>query len=195
MVFPKIWGKPWAEIDHTHTESDVTDLDKYTQAEVDAKTWTESDITDLDKYSQAEADAKFLPINEDAILTENGTYEGKTATVTVDDASAAFGNCLYLAADFHYERAKADSDSTMPVTALALESGAGSKTVLKRGQICNTSWNWSAGAIYASPDTTGGFTQDPDDFDTTGHQAQIVGYALSADTMWFEPELILIEIA
>jgi len=41
---------------HTHTESDITDLDKYTQAEVDALTWTESDITDLDKYTQAEVD-------------------------------------------------------------------------------------------------------------------------------------------
>lgn len=41
---------------HTHIESDVTDLDKYTQAEVDALTWTESDITDLDKYTQSEVD-------------------------------------------------------------------------------------------------------------------------------------------
>ena len=39
---------------HTHTESDITDLDKYTQAQVDALTWTESDITDLDKYTQAQ---------------------------------------------------------------------------------------------------------------------------------------------
>ena len=42
---------------HEHVEADITDLDKYTQAEVLALTWTESDITDLDKYTQAEVDA------------------------------------------------------------------------------------------------------------------------------------------
>lgn len=51
---------------HTHTEIDITNLDKYTQAEVDAAlagksdtghTHTESEITDLDKYTQVEADA------------------------------------------------------------------------------------------------------------------------------------------
>lgn len=50
---------------HAHTESDITDLDKYTKAEVDDKLklksdtdhkHTESDITDLDKYSTAEVD-------------------------------------------------------------------------------------------------------------------------------------------
>ena len=66
---------------HTHTESDITDLDKYSQAYIDANfevsgtvaaheaeydhtnfsvsghLHTESDITDLDKYTQAEVDA------------------------------------------------------------------------------------------------------------------------------------------
>ncbi|ARK23319.1 hypothetical protein SporoP37_00510 [Sporosarcina sp. P37] len=50
---------------HAHTESDITNLDKYTQEEVNAKLrlksdadhkHTESDITDLDKYSTAEID-------------------------------------------------------------------------------------------------------------------------------------------
>jgi hypothetical protein len=65
-----------AESVHAHTESDITDLDKYTQAEVDnvvstvsgtlqsqiddksdvGHAHTESDITDLDKYTQAEVD-------------------------------------------------------------------------------------------------------------------------------------------
>ena len=41
----------------------TTDLtDYYTKAQTDALTWTESDITDLDKYTQAAADAAFAPI-------------------------------------------------------------------------------------------------------------------------------------
>lgn len=57
---------------HTHLESDISDLDKYTQSEIDTTSGTlntkidgkadtihlhtESDITDLDKYTQAEVD-------------------------------------------------------------------------------------------------------------------------------------------
>ena len=51
---------------HTHTEDDITDLDKYSKSEVDARlanksdkghVHTESDISDLDKYSKAEIDS------------------------------------------------------------------------------------------------------------------------------------------
>ena len=51
---------------HTHVEADITDLDKYTQAQVDTlltgkantvHTHVEADITDLDKYTQAQVDA------------------------------------------------------------------------------------------------------------------------------------------
>lgn len=52
---------------HQHTESDITDLDKYTKKQVDDRlkgksdvghSHTESDITDLDKYSRQEIDNK-----------------------------------------------------------------------------------------------------------------------------------------
>jgi hypothetical protein len=138
---------------------------------------------------------QYLLVNDSAILTVNGTYLGKTATVTVDDASAAFSNALYIAADFHYERALADAIATMPVVALAVQAGAGAKLVLKRGQICNTSWDWSAGIIYADPATAGIFTQTAADFDTTDMVVQIVGHALSADTIWFDPSEDYLEIA
>ena len=51
-----------ANVGHTHTESDITDLDKYTQQQVDdnfapiSHTHTESDITDLDKYTTGQVD-------------------------------------------------------------------------------------------------------------------------------------------
>ncbi|RKY56967.1 MAG: hypothetical protein DRP93_00250, partial [Candidatus Neomarinimicrobiota bacterium] len=55
----------FATIVHTHLEVDITDLDKYTQVEVDTllsdkaelvHTHLEVDITDLDKYTQVEVD-------------------------------------------------------------------------------------------------------------------------------------------
>jgi hypothetical protein len=125
-------------------------------------------------------------------ITTSGTYVGETFDVTVDDASASFGNVLYCASDFHYERADASSSSTMPCTFIALEAGTGTKKVLKRGQICDTSWNWSAGPLYVST-TTGGITQTAPS--STGDQVQIIGFALSADTIYFNPNLTIAEVA
>lgn len=53
---------------HKHTEAQITDLDKYTQAEIDAmlssQKHTEADITDLDKYTKAELDALLATVQE-----------------------------------------------------------------------------------------------------------------------------------
>lgn len=130
-------------------------------------------------------------INYTSILTVNSTYEGTIITVTVDDASAAFSNPLYQADDFHYERCDADDTTSMNCVVLALESGSGSKKVLLEGQICNTSWDWSAGPIYIST-TTGGLTQTAPS--GTGDQVQKIGFALSADTIYFRPDATILEI-
>jgi len=126
------------------------------------------------------------------ILTASGTHDGTVITATVDDASALFGNALYCAADFHYERCDANAAATMPCCALALESGAGSKKILLIGQISNSSWDWSTGNIYVSA-TTGELTQTAPS--SSGDQVQIVGFALSADTIFFNPNLTLVEVA
>jgi hypothetical protein len=125
------------------------------------------------------------------ILTTSLTYEGKVITVTVDDASAVFTSTLYCASDFHYERADADSAATMPCRALALESGAGSKKVLIEGQICHTGWNWTYGDMYVSIGT-GSLTQTRPT--GTGDQVQRIGWALSADTVYFRPDSTVVEI-
>ena len=130
-------------------------------------------------------------VGSDVILTTSGSYSGEFITATVDDASVVFGDVLYCAADFHYERADADSVTTMPAVAVALENGAGSKKILLKGQVCNTAWNWSSGNLFVSA-TTGQMTQTA--VSSTGQQFQIIGFALSADTIYFNPNYMLIEI-
>ena len=126
-----------------------------------------------------------------SILTGDGTYNGTTISVTVDDASAAFGTPLYCASDFHYERTDANSTSTMPCVGIALESGTGTKLMLLEGQICHTAWSWSAGDVYVSG-TTGELTQTAPS--ASGDQVQRVGFALSADTIYFKPDSTVVEI-
>jgi len=149
------------------------------------------------KVENGSVNTPVIPISDDKELIEcqgiktpiyevNNTYTGKVMSVTVDDASAAFGNALYCASDFHYERCDADAAATMPCRALALESGSGLKKVLLEGQICNTSWNWTTGPIYVST-STGGLGQIPPN--GSGDCVQKVGWALSADTLYFRPDL------
>jgi hypothetical protein len=124
-----------------------------------------------------------------SIITISGTYKGDTLTVVVDDASAVFGNVLYQANDFHYERADADIAVTMPCRAIVIEPGVGSQKVLVRGQICDNSWDWLPGTIWVSL-VTGELTQTK----PSGNEDQVqeVGWALSADTIFFDSTSIVL---
>ena len=79
---------------HQHVEADITDLDKYSQSEVDIllldkvsladsdlHQHTESDITDLDKYTTSEADAL---LDDKVNLTDTGIWEAAAAEVNAD---------------------------------------------------------------------------------------------------------------
>jgi len=130
--------------------------------------------------------------NYGSIITVSGTYAGETLTVTVDDSSSVVGSILTQAADFNYDRADADAAATAPGYCMALEAGAGSKAVFLRGQICDTAWSWSAGKLYLSG-TTGEMTQTKPA--GTGDQVQVLGWALSANTIFFDPVTMVVEVA
>ena len=75
---------------------------------------------------------------------------------------------------------------------MALEAGAGLKLCLVKGQICSTAWNWSSGKIYLS-ETVGSMTQTkPTD---SADQVNLLGWALSADTIFFRPVDLVVEVA
>lgn len=126
------------------------------------------------------------------ILTGDGGYVGTKMTVTVDDGATVFGDVLAQAADFNYDRADASAAATSVGLVMALSDGSGSKEVLIEGQVCETDWNWNAGLLYLSI-TTGEMTQTAPV--ASGEQVVAVGWALSADTIYFKPSLVLAEIA
>jgi len=113
------------------------------------------------------------------------TAEGDIVTMTVDVNATGIGATLYMAADFHLEETDADASATMPCIALALETGVGAKQVLLRGFIRDDTWAWTAGPIYVSI-TTGAMTQTAPS--GTGDRVQRVGWAYSADIMFFDPD-------
>jgi len=117
---------------------------------------------------------------------------------TVDENSFGIGCALHKAADGNWEEAEADATTThVPCTGIALTAGTGaSKKILLLGIVRHDDWDWTtgpgiAGLIYLDETTSGGLTQTAPSSD--GDMIQVVGFALSDDTMMFNPQLHWIE--
>lgn len=121
------------------------------------------------------------------------TANGVKATKTVDTNATGFGALLFLASDGNYDEADATDDTLMPATAMALESGTGSKQILKQGYVRDDSWAWTAGGLIYASTTTGAMTQTAPS--ATGEIVQIIGIAESATVIYFDPEFTFIEVA
>lgn len=125
-------------------------------------------------------------------LTSDLTASGLIVTMTVDTNAEGIGAPLFMAADGHLDTADADASSTSPCVALALETGTGSKKVLVWGILRNDAWNWTTGPgtlslIYVST-TVGTLTQTQPS--GTDDVVQPVGWAISADCVFFMPSMI-----
>jgi hypothetical protein len=143
-------------------------------------------VEDTSPQLGGDLDVNGNSIDFGAIITTNETYKGSTMTVTVDTNSIGFGALLTQSADFNFDEADASDVDTVRMIVMALESGTGSKKVLLKGQICNTSWNWSSGAVYAS-EASGELTQDEPPVTAEDAAVIVIGWALSADTIYFNP--------
>lgn len=116
---------------------------------------------------------------------------GEIEHVTVDTNATGFAACLYLGADGNYDESDADAEATMPVVAMAIDTGTGAnKRVLKRGYIRDDSWAWTAGTYLYASGTTGSFTTNKPS--ATDSVVQIIGYAVSADVVYFDPQLVYV---
>lgn len=118
---------------------------------------------------------------------------GSIATVTVDTNGVGFAATLKCSADGNFDTTDADAEATMPVAALALETGTGSKLVLFDGFIRDDTWAWTPGGIIYAGTTVGTMTQTSPS--GSGDIVQVVGWALSADIMFFQPNLAYVELA
>jgi hypothetical protein len=81
-------------------------------------------------------------------------------TVTVDTNSVGIGAILCLASDGNYDEADADAIATCKGLVLALETGTGSKKVLRVGKFRHDAWNWTPGDILYPSLTAGAITKD-----------------------------------
>lgn len=135
-------------------------------------------------------DDQIIKLNVNA---NDGTFSGFTLTRTVDSgATASFGQAMYVASDGELASADADAASTGPAICILVTAGTGaSKQCLTHGTVSETDWNWTVGGIIylgTDPATTTGLTQTAPS--GTGDVVQVLGVALSADTIMFNPSLV-----
>jgi hypothetical protein len=120
------------------------------------------------------------------------TASGLVVTATIDTNAEGIGAPLFMAADGNLDTADADSSTTSPCVALALETGTGSKRILLHGILRNDAWNWTRGPgtsslIYVST-TVGTLTQTQPT--GTDDVIQPVGWALTDDCVYFSPSML-----
>ena len=123
------------------------------------------------------------------------TGSGIKASFQNDNAgNMVVGDVGYIASDGHVEFAKADAVGTMPgiVIALATIATTASGDFMIHGVVRQDTWNWTPGAnIYVSTTGTSTNTLTATAPSGSGEQVQIVGIALTADTILFNPSPIV----
>ncbi|MBD80950.1 MAG: hypothetical protein CL840_18680 [Crocinitomicaceae bacterium] len=131
-------------------------------------------------------------IGLDTSPSSNTSVNGITSVSSVDASTSGISRALYIKSNGNYDFADADAASTMPCVALAVETGTGSKKIVHYGFATNSSWSWTTGGLIYVSTTSGQLTQTPPT--GTGDQVQIVGYATSATTIFFNPSYVTVEV-
>ena len=129
-----------------------------------------------------------------AVLADH-TWSGLTSPMTAGTA-LIIGQAVYVGGDGKMEKAKADGAATMPTIALATgtidENASGE--FLMQGYFRDNTWNWTPGKLlYVSKDTAGALTETQPA--AGGEQVQRIGIAMTADILYFKPDLTVCEVA
>ena len=122
-------------------------------------------------------------------------WSGTTAPMTAGIA-LTIGQAVYVGGDSKMEKALATAAATMPAIALATASIAenASGEFLMQGFFRDDTWTWTIGGLlYVSKDTAGDLTQTLPA--ASGEQVQVVGVAITANIIHFNPSYELVEIS
>ena len=152
----------------------------------------------LDHKLQGDLDTNVKNVTFSYTLSSNLTWNGLASSVTVGE-SVSFPQILaFDISTGEWMLADADALATMPAMCMALESKTDGQAckVLLWGFVRYDTWNWTVGGlIYVTVTGTTGNTLSQTAPSAGGEQVQIVGYAVTADIMYFSPNVMLIEIA
>lgn len=137
------------------------------------------------------ADGKSIKLEE--TLGTDHTWCGLTCDGTAGE-DLAIGEVCYLKSDGKFWKSDADAAATMPVVAMATAaiSADASGVFLLMGFYRDDTWNWTIGGFLYASTTAGAMTQTAPS--GSGDQVQKVGIALTADIVYFNPDITIVEI-
>jgi len=157
-----------------------------------------AEIKDL-KQQVAELSKKQGGGSSWGIMTQLPTVDHSSTglkSTLVAAANVAFGDVCYIASTGKATLVDADaiaSSSGLVMADAAILANA-SGNWLFQGIVRDDTWNWTVGGlIYITVTGTTGNTLSQTPPTGTDDVVQIVGVALSADTMYFNPQLVQIE--
>jgi len=153
---------------------------------------------DADAVAAAEAAGLALASGKNigliSALTADHTWSGITGTFTVAQ-EALIGRLFYAGDDGKLALTDNNLLAKMPAIAIAVSSIAAEATgaLLLQGFLRDDTWNWTPGVLLYTGALNG-------DIVTTipagsGDQVQVVGVAITADIIYFNPSLELVEVA
>lgn len=188
--YPDTGEQAFLDADHTKLDGIATGAIANVSEDTTPHLGGDLDLADYDILVDTSPDA-------------NVTSSGIKGTFTNGNSgSVSFGDVCYMAADGHLEFADADATATMPALYMALGTiaAAASGEWLIMGISRHDDWAWTVGAgtsglIYVSTTGTTGNTLTQTAPSGSGDQVQIVGHAISADVMMFNPDYTYVEIA
>lgn len=140
-----------------------------------------------------------LDLNEHNILLKDQPATDHTASGIIANLTAgtalAFGDICYMGADAKMEKGDADAVANSTIWAMCIdatiaEDAAGNFLLV--GFARDDTWNWGTlgGTLYLDTVTAGGMTQTaPSGADDV---VKIVGYAITADIIYFNPEQTMV---
>lgn len=133
-----------------------------------------------DKYGRP----LIVPVLEPDLANDH-TWSGNSFEGTAGETLAQF-NLVYLKSDGKYWKADADAAGTMPGVAMASDvivADAVGVFIAPVSYVRDDTWAWTIGAVLYASGTAGGLTE------TAGTIPEIVGYAVTADVIFFYPLL------
>jgi len=109
--------------------------------------------------------------------------------------TVAIGNVVYMKSNSKYGKSDADAAASMPAVALATVAITADNAgiLMKQGYFRDDTWDWTIGGLLYASSIAGTITQTVPS--NSGQQVQVLGYAVTADVIYFNPSLVLVELA
>ena len=141
------------------------------------------------------AEAQSLSISTPLLPSTDHTSTGLTAEMLAGGTIAAFQTVCVHTTTGEVVITDSNAIATMPVIGIAPAGIADTNTgtILLQGFIRDDDWGWTIGGILYASETAGAMTQTAPT--TSGAFVQALGIALSADVVYFNPSLTLVEVA